>query len=243
MDKLIHGPSVLLKNQNNSPESGDAPDSGGKDFHNLETSNLLEDFKVFALRPRKFFEFFANKHRIGRVTWAKVILVFLGISALQSMIVFSQNSGVSWSSEFTNFDPKTQAQISHFLEALSAISSQLFVALGSFFLLFFWSVWSLLAVLFLKLLVRNSQTISWAGVFCVFVTSSWTNILILVPYLGQLAAAIMSFVYIGIGISQISRSSFTRSMMAAYVIPTIAVTALSVLAAFMIAFMISGLFT
>lgn len=237
MDKLIHGPSADQESHPPSPAT-----AGDGAFHPLSSTNILADIKILLTRPRYFFEFFADARRINHVVWAKVILIFLGLSALNSMVSFSQTDATSWSASVQGFDPRFQAILQESLYTLGALFNQVFVAAVPFFTLVSTAITAALCLLTLRLLGSRSETLSWSGIFCTLITAQWTTVFGFVPGAGSILIALLPLIYGLVGLSQVSRLSKLRAFLGAFVLPGLLVILVLGLLSFALASIFFGFF-
>ncbi|HVJ65548.1 MAG TPA: hypothetical protein VM901_09860 [Bdellovibrionota bacterium] len=204
----------------NEPSSQPATASVAGSFHPLDESNLLVDFKVLLTKPRHFFEFFGHSERINHVVWAKVILVFLALGALNAMIS-TVSFPTHWSAEFEGLDPRISGQIHHGLQQLSLVAGQLFSSLAPFFTLAYTTLLAAFGLLTLRLLGANTQRLSWSGIFCVMIAAHWTTIFGFLPGVGAIAVAILPMVYTVVGLAQLAGLSKLRTFFGIYILPAL----------------------
>lgn len=221
MDKLIHGPSADQNNPDVS-EATKSNDAVASDYYPLDQNNLLSDFKTLLTKPRYFFEFFSSPKRINHVVWAKVILVYLALAALNSMISFSSHSSpVFWTTKIDGFDPRMQSAMSQIFAVLGSVFGQVMVAAVPFLALITTALTATGILVCLRIVGAKNSTLSWAGIFCVLIAAQWTTIFGFIPGIGTTLVGLIPFIFSIIGLAQISRLSKLRTFFAAFLLPAI----------------------
>jgi hypothetical protein len=190
------------------------------DVYPLDESNIFLDLKVLLTRPRYFFEFFAHHERINHVVWAKVILIFLGLSALNSMVAPIEMPQ-QWSTDFKGIDPRIAIPLQKVINQFVVFASQLFAAFIPFFTLLYTAVITSICVLTLRLLGADPLRLSWSGIYCTMIASQWTTIFGFIPGVGTLLVAFLPIIYAIIGLAQITRLSKLRTFAGVYILPVV----------------------
>lgn len=215
MDKLIHGPSSTQP-----PQSEATTKSGGSAaYHPMHEANVLQDFKALLTKPRYFFEFFAHPEKINHVVWAKIILVFLGLSALNSMISFSSPS--SWYTSIEGLDPRLQHFTHEFFQRFGTMISQAMSAIIPFFTLISTVASAAFCLLALRLLGGDPRRLTWTGVFCVMIAAQWTTVFGFIPGVGGALIGLLPLVFAVIGLSQVAKLSKLRTFVGAFILPAL----------------------
>ena len=188
-------------------------------FHPLDETNIFLDLKILLTRPRYFFEFFANPSRINKVVWAKVILIYLGLSALNSMV--SPFSAPEWSAQFDGLDPRVSHFLQRFMHQFAMAASQVLSAMLPFFTLVYTAIIASFCILTLRLLGGDQTRMTWSGIFCALIAAQWTTIFGFIPGIGTFIIALLPMLYSVVGLAQISKLSKLRTFFGAYIMPAI----------------------
>ncbi len=207
----------LTPSTNSTPQP--ATPSGVALFHPLDETNIFLDLKVLLTKPRYFFEFFVHTDRINQVVWAKVILIYLGLSALNSMV--APLTIPNWSANIDGLDPQLSMQIHRGLQQATSVASQVFSAILPFFTLIYTAIIAVSCLITLRLLGGDSERMSWSGIFCALIAAQWTTIFGFIPQIGGFVIALLPIVYSVAGLAQISKLSKLRSFFGAYILPAV----------------------